>query len=456
MMEFRSINPTTGETFRYVEFMELDEIEERVQRAADTFLDFRATSFEERATWMNRLGELLEQHVETLAPILTREMGKPIRQAEAEIRKCAWACRYFAEHAEQFLAPIPRETDAQRSYITFQPLGPILAIMPWNFPFWQVIRFAAPALMAGNVALLKHAPNVPECALTLEELFTEAGFPRGAFQNLFVDVYQIPNLLEDWRIRGATLTGSVRAGRAVGAEAGKVIKKSVLELGGSDPFVVLEDADLEKAVTTGIQARMQNNGQSCIAAKRFILVRSIADAFIERFVEEMKAINMGDPMDPEVQLGPIARADLRDQLHDQVTRSVAAGARLLLGGTIPQNSGFFYPPTVLTQVTPGMPAFDEETFGPVAAMIVAENEQDALRLANLSRYGLGGAVFTRDIERGERFALQMECGNAFVNGMVKSDPRLPFGGVKESGYGRELSEFGIREFTNIKTVWIGS
>ncbi len=455
-MEFKSVNPATGETIRYVAFFDLDEIEERIQRASDTFLSYRSTSFEERAGWMTRLGELLDNQAETLAPILTQEMGKPIRQAEAELRKCAWTCRYFAEHAEIFLAPIQKETDALQSYVTFQPLGPILAIMPWNFPFWQVIRFAAPALMAGNVALLKHAPNVPACALTIERLFREAGFPEGVFQNLFIDVTQVPLVLDDWRVRGSTLTGSVRAGRAVGAESGKVIKKSVLELGGSDPFVVLEDADLEKAVSVGIQARIQNNGQSCIAAKRFILVRTIANAFIERFVEEMKNLKMGDPMDPEVQLGPIARADLRDQLHDQVERSIAAGARLLLGGVIPQNSGFFYPPTVLTDVTPGMAVFDEETFGPVAAMVIAEDEEDALRLANLSRYGLGGAVFTQDLERGERFALRMECGNAFVNGMVKSDPRLPFGGVKESGYGRELSEFGIREFTNVKTIWIGN
>jgi succinate-semialdehyde dehydrogenase/glutarate-semialdehyde dehydrogenase len=382
------------------------------------------------------------------------EMGKPIVQGEAEVEKCAWVCEYYAEHAEGFLARLPRETDASASYIRFDPLGPVLAVMPWNFPFWQVFRFAAPALMAGNTAVLKHASNVPRCALSIEQLLRDAGVPRGVFASVLVGSAAVAGLIADPRILAVTLTGSDRAGSQVAERAGHEIKKAVLELGGSDPFIVLADADVAAAARVAADARLVNSGQSCIAAKRFIVVDAVADQFLTRFIDELRRRKMGDPLARDTEIGPLARVDLRDALHHQVEESLKRGAQRLLGGEVPAGDGAFYPPTVLAAVDKGMPAFDEETFGPVAAVIRAKDETDAVRLANDSTFGLGASLWTRDRARAERFAAQIEAGAVFVNGLVKSDPRLPFGGIKRSGYGRELSEFGIREFVNIKSVWI--
>ncbi|RMH66108.1 MAG: NAD-dependent succinate-semialdehyde dehydrogenase [Bacteroidetes bacterium] len=455
-MSITTIDPSTGSPIETYDWMTEAEVEERLRRAAAAFQRHRASSFARRAAALVRLADRLEERTRPLAEVMTREMGKPIGQAEAEVTKCAWVCRYYAEHAAVFLAPEPVATEAAGSYIAYQPLGPILAIMPWNFPFWQVFRHAAPALMAGNVVLLKHAPNVTGCALVLESLFQEAGFDDGIFQVLLVDVDTVPALVEDPRVAAATLTGSVGAGRAVGKLAGQAIKPSVLELGGSDAFIVLADADLDRALAAGLTSRMQNNGQSCIAAKRFILERPIAEAFAERFVRRVEALSVGDPMDPETDIGPLARADLRDQLHAQVQQTVAEGAALLTGGHPLDRPGFFYAPTVLGGVKPGMTPFREELFGPVASLIVADDADHAVALANDVPFGLGGAVFTRNVERGERLALRLEVGCAFVNEMVKSDPRLPFGGIKASGYGRELGRAGLRAFVNVKTVWLGS
>jgi succinate-semialdehyde dehydrogenase/glutarate-semialdehyde dehydrogenase len=384
------------------------------------------------------------------------EMGKPIVQGEAEVEKCAWACNYYAEHGEAFLADQPRQTEASRSYVRFDPIGPVLTIMPWNFPLWQVFRFAAPALMAGNAGILKHASNVPRCALEIEEVFRDAGFPENLFRALLVGSDKVAAIIADSRIRAVTLTGSEGAGSKVAEQAGHHLKKTVLELGGSDPFIVLEDADIEKAAKTAADARLINSGQSCIAAKRFIVVDKVEDMFLRHFVSAMESRKMGDPLGRDTQVGPQARDDLRASLHRQVEESVKRGAKLLLGGRVPEGPGAFYPPTVLAAVNKGMPAFDEETFGPVAAVILAQDEADAIRLANDSPFGLGASLWTQDRERAERLVGQIEAGCVFVNEQVKSDPRLPFGGVKRSGYGRELSEYGMREFTNIKSVWMAS
>jgi len=386
---------------------------------------------------------------------MTREMGKPLVQARAEVDKCAWVCDYYAENGESFLTPEIIETDASMSFVAFEPLGVVLAIMPWNFPLWQVFRFAAPALMAGNTGILKHASNVQGCALAIEEIIRDAGYPENVFRTLLMGSSGVKPVIEHPLVKAVTLTGSTPAGQAVARQAGELLKKTVLELGGSDPYVVLEDADLDTAIESCVIGRMINNGQSCIAAKRFIVPRSILQDFEERCVASMTAQTMGDPMEESTDLGPMARSDLRDELHDQVARSLNAGARCLLGGEIPARTGAFYPATVLTDVQAGMPAYTEELFGPVAAILPVEDEQEALRVANDTEFGLGAAVFTRDLARGEEIATKhLEAGSCFVNAFVRSDPRLPFGGIKGSGYGRELGSFGIREFVNIKTVYI--
>ncbi len=454
-MPLTTVNPATGEDIETYDALTQAEIDDRLARADAAFARHRRTSFAERADKMKRAGDILEKKARHWGEIMTREMGKPIGQAVAEAEKCAWACRFYAEKAEAFLSPERVETDASKSYVAFQPLGPVLAVMPWNFPFWQVFRFAAPALMAGNVGLLKHASNVIGCALAIEEVLREAGFDDDEIQALVAGADAVEGILNDKRVRAATLTGSEGAGRAVGGAAGKQIKPSVLELGGSDPFIVLADADLDAAAEVGVQARMQNNGQSCIAAKRFIVEESVGEDFTERFVRRVEALKIGDPMDEATDIGPIARADLRDEIHDQVQRALKEGASLLTGGKHLDRAGSFYQPTVLADVQPGTVAFEEEIFGPVASLIRARDVDHAVELANQTPFGLGGAVFTQDTEKGEDVALRLEVGCAFVNGMVKSDPRLPFGGIKTSGYGRELSHFGIRAFVNVKTVWIG-
>jgi succinate-semialdehyde dehydrogenase/glutarate-semialdehyde dehydrogenase len=453
-MSIQSINPATDEVLETFPEMGTGEIDGILEAAHTTFRDWRNRPIADRAKKMREAARILRTKKEKYARTMALEVGKPIVQGEAEAEKCAWACDHYAEHAESFLADQPRETEAFRSYIRFDPIGPVLAIMPWNFPFWQVFRFAAPALMAGNAGILKHASNVPRCALQIEEVFREAGFPENLFRALLIGTEKVPSIIADPRIRAVTLTGSDGAGSKVGEQAGREIKKTVLELGGSDPFIVLEDADVKKAAKTAADARLVNSGQSCIAAKRFIVVEKIASDFLERFVSEMRSRRMGDPLDRVIEVGPLARRDLRDSLQRQVEASIKRGARLFLGGRVPEGPGAFYPPTVLAAVNKGMPAFDEETFGPVAAVISARDEADAIRLANDSPYGLGASLWTEDRSRAERIVRDIEAGSVFVNELVKSDPRLPFGGIKRSGYGRELSEYGIREFVNIKSVWM--
>jgi succinate-semialdehyde dehydrogenase/glutarate-semialdehyde dehydrogenase len=448
----RSVNPTTGEvleTFAETSRRELDGILEQSEGA---FQDWRRRPWSERSRLLRAAAGVLREGKSKYARVMALEMGKPLAQGEAEAEKCAFVCDYYAEHGEAFLAQQPRDLDGTASFVRFDPIGPVLAIMPWNFPFWQVFRFAAPALTAGNVALLKHASNVTRCALLIEAVFKDAGFPDGAFRTLVLRSAAVRDVIADPRVRAVTLTGSERAGSEVAEQAGRHLKKTVLELGGSDAFIVLADADLTRAARTAADARLINSGQSCIAAKRFIVVDAVADRFEERFTAEMRSRVMGDPLAARTEVGPQARVDLRTTLHRQVQQSVRRGARLATGGAIPSGAGAFYPPTVLLNVRPGMPAFDEEVFGPAAAVIRAKDDADAVRIANASSYGLAAAVWTEDRARGKRIAAELDVGCVFVNALVRSDPRLPFGGVKRSGYGRELSEFGIREFVNIKSV----
>ena len=453
-MSIQSVNPATGEVLETFTPTSPEQLERIVARAHAAFVGWRSVPFATRSERMREAARLLRKDMASHALAMTLEMGKPIVQAEAEVEKCALTCDFYAEHAEAFLAEQPRKTDASKSYVRFDPLGVVLAIMPWNFPYWQVFRFAAPALMAGNAGILKHASNVPRCALAIEKVFREAGFPEGLFATALIESGPVAALIADPRIVAATLTGSEGAGSAVAAQAGRLLKKTVLELGGSDPFIVLGDADLAAAAKSAADGRLVNSGQSCIAAKRFIVVEALADQFLDRFAVELRSRRMGDPMARDTQVGPQARVNLRDDLHRQVEESVKRGAKLVLGGQVPSGPGAFYPATLLAGVDKGMPAFDEEAFGPVAAVIRAKDEGDAVRLANDSAFGLGASLWTQDHARAQRLAAQIEAGAIFVNGIVKSDPRLPFGGIKRSGYGRELSEYGIREFVNIKSVWI--
>ena len=451
-MAITSVNPVTGKPIRTYQEMTTEVAAAAIVQAHSAWQEWRSTPFRQRAPLVKKAAAVLRQRKGDLSTLMADEMGKPLAQGVAEVEKCAWVCEYYADFAESHLAPDVVKTENAKSYVAFEPLGVVLAIMPWNFPLWQVFRFAAPALMAGNAGLLKHASNVPGCALAIEQMFTDAGVPSGLFRTLLISSRDVKAVIEHPLVRAVTLTGSTPAGKAVASQAGGVLKKTVLELGGSDPYIVLEDADLESAATTCVNSRLINAGQSCIAAKRFIVVQPILDAFTKRFVEVMKSKRMGDPMAEGTDVGPQARHDLRDALHHQVVASIEGGATLLLGGEIPESDGAYYPPTVLTNVKPGMPAYEEELFGPVASIIAARDEDDAIRIANDSVFGLGGAVFTKDQARGERVARRMEAGSTFVNSLVASDPRLPFGGIKESGYGRELGPYGIREFVNIKTI----
>ncbi|MGD1068959.1 MAG: NAD-dependent succinate-semialdehyde dehydrogenase [Bryobacteraceae bacterium] len=453
-MPIQSINPATGAVLKSFDALDEAALEDRLNRAVAAFAGWKKTSFEERAGLMALAADLLERDAGDIARIMALEMGKPLRDAHLEALKSARGCRYYAEHAESFLRDEEVATEAKRSYIRYEPLGPVLAIMPWNFPFWQVFRFAAPALMGGNVALLKHAPNVPQCALFIEGIFARAGFPDGVFQNFFLETERVAGVIGDPRIRAVTLTGSERAGRDVAARAGAALKKSVLELGGSDPFIVMPSANLDAAVFAAVKSRMGNAGQSCIAAKRIIVADEIANEFLLRFVNELSALKVGDPTDLATDLGPMARPDLVDALDAQVQATVAAGAFVVTGGTPVAGPGNFYPPTVLMDVPLDSPAAREELFGPVASVFRVRNIDEAIRLANDTSYGLGASVWTTDANEQARFANEIEAGQVFVNAMVVSDPRVPFGGVKNSGYGRELGIQGIHEFVNAKTVWI--
>jgi succinate-semialdehyde dehydrogenase/glutarate-semialdehyde dehydrogenase len=453
-MAIESINPATGEVIERFSEASSADIDRTLALSRTTFLEWRHTTFAERAGRMREAARILREDKARFGRTMALEMGKPIVQGEGEAEKCAWVCEYYAEHAPDFLEIEPKVTDASRSYIRFDPLGPVLAVMPWNFPFWQVFRFAAPALMAGNTGLLKHASNVPQCALDIEEIFRRAGFPEGVFRSLLVGNAAVADIIADPRVVATTLTGSEQAGIKVAEQSGRHLKKSVLELGGSDPFIVLEDADIEQAARVAVDARLINSGQSCIAAKRFIVVDPVFDRFLELFHQGMASKRMGDPLNRDTNIGPQARQDLRDGLHRQVETSLHQGAQLRLGGKLPEGPGAFYPATILLDRGPGSASFDEETFGPVASVTRARDEADAIRLANASSFGLGASLWTRDLERAERLVGEIEAGDVHVNGQVKSDPRLPFGGIKRSGYGRELSEFGIREFVNIKSVWI--
>ncbi len=454
-----TINPSTGRKIQSYRLMTDHQIKSILSQTQQVFLEWRMWDFERRAQVLKKAAQILRGQKDIYARLMAEEMGKPLTQGQTEIEKCAWVCDFYSDEAKKFLSPEIIPTEAKKSFVTFQPLGVIFAIMPWNFPFWQVFRFLAPALMAGNTAVLKHSPNTTGCAWAMEKILKEAGdltgAPAGLFRTLVISVEQAAQVIAHPLVKAVTLTGSTRAGKDVASKAGAVLKKTVLELGGSDPYLILEDADLAAAAQICASSRLINCGQSCVAAKRFIVVQPLKKRFEELFVEQMKSFKMGDPFAEGIQLGPMARFDLRDQLHRQVLESVRKGAKLLLGGVIPNNPGAFYPATVLTDVRKGSPAYEDELFGPVASIISAQDEQQAAAIANQSPYGLGAALFTRDLNKGERLAADViEAGCCFVNTSVKSDPRLPFGGIKESGYGRELSSFGIREFVNIKTVYV--
>ena len=454
-MTINSINPLNGQILKSYQTHTSKEVITIIDQTQEAWKKWKNTSYSKRSSYLIAAAEILRSRKEELAMLMALEMGKPLKGGRAEIEKCADVCDYYAQHAELFLQDELIQTDASKSYVSFQPLGIILAVMPWNFPFWQVFRFLAPALMAGNTAVLKHASNVFGCALEIEKIIIEAGFPDHVFQTLLIGSDMVSEVIENSHIKAVTLTGSTEAGKKVAAKAASVLKKSVLELGGSDAYLILEDADLELAAESCVNSRLINSGQSCISAKRFIVVKSIEKQFTELFKQKMAAKNMGDPLNEMNDMGPQARIDLRDELHQQVLKSIEMGAICLLGGAIPEGINAFYPPTILTNVKKNMPAFDEELFGPVAAIISAENEEEAINLANDTVFGLGGAVFTRDIQRGEEIAsMQLEAGSCFVNSFVRSDPRLPFGGIRQSGYGRELSHYGIKEFVNIKTLFI--
>jgi succinate-semialdehyde dehydrogenase/glutarate-semialdehyde dehydrogenase len=453
-MPIATINPATGEVIKTFQPLTGAEIENKLQLAVKTFHSERKTPFAVRAQRLRKAAEIIERDKEKLGHVMTLEMGKTYKSAVAEAVKCTTACLYYADNAERFLADEVVETGAKKSFIRYLPLGPILAVMPWNFPFWQVFRFAAPALMAGNAGLLKHASNVPQCALAIESIFLEAGFPEGAFQSLLIGSAQVEALLNDPRVKAATLTGSEQAGIQVGVGAAKRIKKVVLELGGSDPFIVMPSADLEAAVSTAVQARIQNNGQSCIAAKRFIVAEPIADEFERRFVSKMESLQIGDPFDDKTELGPLSTPDAVKDLDADVHKTIQAGAKLLTGGHPLKRPGNFYAPTVLTNIPKDSPAYSEEFFGPVASIFRVKNVDEAIRLANDVRFGLGSSIWTNDEQERDRFINEIEAGMVFINKMVASDPRIPFGGVKASGHGRELGQVGIREFVNAKTVWI--
>ncbi len=453
-MAISTINPATGEEEKSFEALSEEQVDEKLQLADETYREYRKTSFEERARMMTRAAEILEEEAEELGRIITNEMGKPLAAGIAEANKCARGCRYYAENAARFMADEKIEYEGANVYIRYQPIGPVLAVMPWNFPFWQVFRHAAPGLMAGNVVLLKHASNVPQCALAIEDVFHRAGFPEGAFQTLLIGSKQVQSVIDDKRVKAATLTGSGPAGSQVASEAGEKIKKTVLELGGSDPFIVMPSADLDEAISTAVTARTLNNGQSCINGKRFIVHEEIAEEFERRYVEAMEALKVGDPMEDGTDMGPLSTVQMLEDVDQQVRDSVEAGAKVLTGGKPIGGPGNFYPPTVLTDIPEDSPAYREEIFGPVASLFRAGNMDEILRLANDTPFGLSSSAWTNDPEERERFINEIEAGMVYVNKMTESTPEVPFGGVKESGYGRELSIFGIREFVNAKTVWV--
>jgi len=453
-MAIQTINPATGKLVKSFKELNSEEINGIINDVQNEFLSWCEIEFSERSKLMFNAAKLLRKNKRKYAEIMTLEMGKPIKQAIAESEKCAWVCEHYAENAESILAKEVIGTDASESYVQFDPLGIVLAVMPWNFPFWQVFRFAAPALMAGNVGILKHASNVPQTALIIEEIFREAGFPKNAFRTLLIGPKLVDEIIKNPKVKAATLTGSEYAGSKVAEMSGKMLKKTVMELGGSDPYIIFADADIDDAVNTAVTARLLNNGQSCIAAKRFIVVEDIADEFEKKFAGKMNSVKTGDPLKEDTELGPLAREDLLMELNTQVEQSVKAGARILTGGKRLDREGYFYPATILTNVNKGMPAYEQELFGPVAAVIKVKDEDEAIAVANDSEFGLGASLWTSDINKAKALSHKIESGSVFINGLVKSDPRLPFGGIKKSGYGRELSHYGIKEFVNIKTVWI--